>query len=103
MLPSDEGTLIEVGDVVATNLCGVLLQQHPADVGIEESFRGTVRVFGGVSVSVVGTMVTRPPADASLHGAGTKQAQHQADWECSIICTVSPQAMVTWTEKGVWN
>lgn len=53
VLPDNDAVLVEVGDVSAANSLGVLLHDHPADVGVQETLADRVGVLFGVGVSVV--------------------------------------------------
>ena len=60
VLPDDDWVLIQIANVGAANSFWVLLHQHPAEVAVEQSLSYRVRVFVGVGVAVVRTVVTSP-------------------------------------------
>ena len=67
VLPANDRVLAEVANVGNTRLSAGL-HQHPADVGVEETLMGVVRVEVGVGVTMVCTVATRPPLDRTLDG-----------------------------------
>ena len=71
VLPSDNGRLVEVGDISASDTLGVLLHEHPAKVRVEETFADGVWVLVGVCIAVVRTVVSCPPSDGALNGTAT--------------------------------
>ena len=60
MLPDDDGVFIEIAYVGTANSLRVLLHHHPTEVAIEESLSHGVRIFIGVGVAVMSTVVTGP-------------------------------------------
>lgn len=97
VLPDDDGVLVQVGDVSTTDALGVLLHDHPADVGVEQPLADGVRVLVGVGVAVVGTVVASPPSDRSLHGTTTDGSQVDSQGESGRVRAVSPEAMVSYS------
>ena len=79
VLPNNNGVLVEVADIGAALALGVLLHDHPAHVGVEQTLADGVRVLIGVGVAVVGAVTVRPPADGALHG--TRAASGEKDFE----------------------
>lgn len=63
VLPDDDGILVQVGDVGSANSFGVLFHDHPSDVRVHQPLADRVWVLFGVGVSVMGSMITRPPSD----------------------------------------
>ena len=63
VLPDDDRVVIEIGDVGAANSLGVLLHQHPAEVGVEQALADAVRVLVGVGIAMMGAVVSGPPSD----------------------------------------
>lgn len=76
MLPDDDGIFVEIGDVGTPDAFGVLLHDHPADVGIEETFADGVRVLVGVCVTVVSAVVASPPSDGSLDRTAAESSEN---------------------------
>ena len=71
VLPYDDGVFVEVGDVGSADPLRVLLHQHPAKVGVEETFADGVGVFVGVGVAVVSSVVSSPPSNRSFDGSSS--------------------------------
>lgn len=97
MLPDDDGILIEIGNIGAANVLGVLLHDHPANVGVEEAFANRVRVLVGIGVAVMGTMSAGPPADGTLNGTTTNGSEEDLERETCGIRGMCPETMITWT------
>lgn len=53
VLPDNDAVLVEVANVAAADALGVLLEQHPAHVRVQETLADGVGVLVGVCVSVV--------------------------------------------------
>jgi hypothetical protein len=47
---------------------------------------------------VVGTMVSRPPADGALDGAAAHSCQEQLEGSGRRVRAVSPQPVIAWEE-----
>lgn len=75
VLPNDNGVLVEIGDVGAASVLGVLLHDHPSQVRVQQTLANGVRVLDGVGISVVGTVASGPPADGTLNSAGANSGQ----------------------------
>jgi hypothetical protein len=56
VLPDNDGVLIEIGDVGTALSLRVLLEDHPAHVGVHETFANGVRVLVGIGITVVNTV-----------------------------------------------
>ena len=94
VLPDHDRVLIQVRDVGAADALGVLLHDHPAKVRVEQALADRVRVLVRVGVAVVGTVVSGPPSDRALDGAGSDGGQEDAKRQRGRVGRVSPQAMV---------
>lgn len=80
VLPNDDRVFIEVGNVGTANTLGVLLHQHPPQMGVEETFTDGVWIFVGVGVTVVSTVVSRPPSDRTLDGPTSNSGKEYSKW-----------------------
>lgn len=69
VLPNDDWVFIEIRDICASNSLRVLLHEHPAEMGIEKAFADGVWVLLCVGVSMVSTVVSRPPSHRALDGS----------------------------------
>ena len=79
VLPDDDGVLVEVGDVGSADSFRVLLHQHPAEVGVEETFADGVGVLVGVGVTVVSSVVSSPPSNGSFNGSSSNGGQEDSE------------------------
>ena len=95
VLPDNNGVVVEVRDVGATNALGVLLHEHPAEVRVEETLPDTVGVLVGVGVAVVSAVVTGPPSDGALNGTAANSSQEDLERDGGRVGSVGPQTMVT--------
>lgn len=75
VLHADELVGVEIGDIGSTNAFGVLLEDHPTEMGIHQSFADRVRVLFGVCETMMSTMVPRPPSDGSLNSAASESSK----------------------------
>jgi hypothetical protein len=107
VLPDDDRVLVEVRDVSASDPLGILLHDHPTEVGVEQSLADGVGVLVGVGVSVVSTMVSRPPADGSLNRSRSDGREEDAERERGRVRGMSPKSVVTWkmsaSIRGTWT
>jgi hypothetical protein len=71
VLPDNDGILVKVGDIGSALALGVPLEDHPSDVGVEETFADGVGVLLSVGISVVRTVAVRPPVDRTLNSTST--------------------------------
>jgi len=94
VLPDNNGVVVEVGDIGAANPLGVLLHEHPAEVGVEKTLPDAVGVLVGVSVAVVSAVVAGPPSDGALNGTATNSSEEDLEREAGGIGSVRPQAVV---------
>ena len=94
VLEDDHGVVVEVFNVGPANLLGVLLEHHPAKVGVEEALPHIVGVLAGIGELVVGPVVPAPPAGGALHGGGAKHEDDEADWGHCVPGAVGPEAVV---------
>ena len=60
MLPDYYNIGVQIADVGTTDSLWVLFHQHPTEVAVEQSLSHGVRVFVGVGVAVMCSMVTSP-------------------------------------------
>ena len=75
VLPDYNGILVQICDIGAAHLLGVLLENHPANVRVEEALANRVGVLLGVRVSMVSTVAMGPPPDGPFDGTGTHGGQ----------------------------
>jgi len=85
VLPDHHGVLVQVGNVGAADAFGVLLHDHPAKMAVEEALANAVRVLARVGVTVVGTVVTGPPADGALDSTGANKGKEDAEDQAGIV------------------
>lgn len=101
VLPNDDGVIVQVGDVGAANALGVLLHDHPAEMGIEETLADGIWVFIGVSVAMVGTMVSGPPADGAFDGAAAHSSEEDLQRHSRRVGGMSPEAVIAWRRVSI--
>ena len=95
VLPPDDGILVQIGDVGTANALGVLLHDHPSDVGVDEALADGVGVLLGIGVSVVSTVVTSPPSNGTFDGTTSNGSEVDAEREASGVRAVSPEAVIS--------
>lgn len=93
MLPPNNGVLAQVADVGDTGLAA-RFHQHPANVGVEETFVGIVRIQLGVGVAMVSAVATRPPFNGTFNSARTSNSEEVLQWYRRVIRAVGPKAVV---------
>lgn len=93
VLPPDDRVLAQVANVGNTGPAAGL-DQHPADMGVEETLVCIVRVEVGVGVAMVGAVTTAPPLDGALHSAGTCHGEKILEGERRVIRPVGPKSVV---------
>lgn len=74
MLPTNDWVVVKVSDICDTRFA-TGLEDHPTDVGPEETVMGPVWVQVGIGVTMVGTMAAGPPFDGTLYSSSTCQAE----------------------------
>ena len=79
MLEPDDGILVEVCDISTADSPWILLHDHPAEMTVEETLADTVRVFVGVGVSVVSSMISGPPSNGALHASGAAEGEEDLE------------------------
>lgn len=70
MLEHDPLVGVKVRNIDAAGPPRVLLENHPSDMGIPKALVHAVRVLVGVDITVMGAMVTAPPARAAFERGG---------------------------------
>ena len=95
MLPDNDGVLVEIGDVGAAGALGVLLEDHPSEMGVEEALVDGVGVLLGVGVAVVGAVLPGPPSNGSLYGTSTDGGEVDLERGGGLVGSVSPETVVT--------
>lgn len=95
VLPHNDGVLVKIRDIGTADALGVLLHDHPAQVGVEQTLADGIGVLVGIGVTVVSTMVASPPADGALNGTATNSCQPDPQGECSGIRGVSPETVIS--------
>ncbi len=63
MLPDDDGVFIQIGNIGTADSLGILLHNHPAEMGVQQALADRVWVLVGIGVTVMGAMISGPPAD----------------------------------------
>lgn len=94
VLENDDGVLVEIGDVGTADSLGVLLHDHPANVGVEETLADRIGVLVSIGVTVVSTVIPGPPAGGTLNGGGTTGGEPDLERERGLVRGVSPKSVV---------
>ena len=79
MLPDNDGVLVEIRDVGAANTLGVLFHKHPSEVRVQETLADGVWVFLSIGVSVMGSVISRPPSYRAFDGTSTSGGKKDAE------------------------
>ena len=85
VLPDNNGILVEIGDVSTTNSLGVLLHDHPAQVGVEETLADGVGILLGVGITVMGSVIPGPPADRAFSGTSADGGEVDSEERSSLV------------------
>jgi len=75
VLQADEDIRVEIRDIGTSDTFGVLLEDHPSEMCVHQAFSDRVWIFLCVGVTMMSTMVSRPPPNGSFDGAATKSSK----------------------------
>lgn len=102
VLPHDDWVCVQVGNVGSANLLWVLLQNHPTEVRVPESLSDRVWILFGVGISMMSSVISRPPSDGALDGTASKGSQDESQDRGGRVRTVSPIPMISscYTQTG---
>jgi hypothetical protein len=95
VLPDNNGVFVEVGNIGSAGVLGVLLENHPAEMGVEKTLADGVGVLDGVGISVVSTVIPGPPPDRALHGASANGRKVDLEGSGGLVRAVCPKTVVT--------
>lgn len=98
VLPDDDGVFIEVGYVNSAYASWILHHNHPAEMAVKEAFADGVGVLVCIGVTVMGTVVTGPPADGAFDRTATNSGEEDAEGEGGRVRCVCPEAVITWQQ-----
>jgi hypothetical protein len=90
VLRADERVRVEIGNVCAANTFGILLENHPAEMSVHQSFANRVGILLGIGISMMGTVIPRPPSDRAFNGTTSNRGKNVLKWSRSGIRTMSP-------------
>lgn len=93
MLPFDDGILSQVADIGYTSLTSGL-HEHPSKVSVEQAFVCVVWIQVRIGITMMGTVLSRPPFDRTLYGTGTCEGEDDFEGLGGVICAVAPKTMV---------
>lgn len=94
VLPHDNRILVEVGDIGTASALGILLEDHPAEVGVEETLADGVGVLFGVGVAVVSAVVAGPPANGTFDSTSADKGEVDLERSAGFVGGVSPKTVV---------
>ena len=63
VLPDNDGVVIQIGDIGTTDALWILLHYHPSNMRVNETLSDRVGVLVGIGVSVMSSVISRPPSD----------------------------------------
>ena len=95
VLENDDGVLVEIGDVGTADSLGVLLHDHPADVGVEETLADRVGILVGIGVSVVSTVIPGPPTGGTLNSGSTTGGEPDLEGKRGLVGGMGPKSVVS--------
>ena len=95
VLPDNDWIIVQVRDVSAADSLWVLLHDHPSEVGVEKTLPNGVRVLVGIGITVMSSVISRPPPNGSLNGTTTDCREEYLQRGCSGVGCVCPESVVT--------
>ena len=63
MLPHDDGVFVQIRNIRTTDPLWILFHDHPTKVRIQETLSNRIRILVGIGISMMSTMIPRPPSD----------------------------------------
>ena len=100
VLPPDNVVLAQVRDISHTGF-PARLEDHPTNVCPPETPVRVVRVEFGVSVTMVGTVTTRPPFNGTFNSSCTSEGEEVLEGLGGVVRTVSPETVVAGSDTWV--
>ena len=94
MLPDDDGVLVQIADIGTADAARVLLNNHPADVAVEQTLAHRVGILVGIGVAMVRTVQAGPPASAALNSSRATSSQEDLERETGLVAGVGPETVV---------
>lgn len=95
VLPDDDGVLVEIGDVGASNTLWVLLHKHPSEVGIDQALSNGIGIFFGVGVTMMSSVVSGPPSDGTFDGTTADGSKEDSERQSGRIRGMCPESVIT--------
>ena len=75
VLPDNNGILVQVRNIGTSNTLRILLKNHPSQMRVEQSLADTVRILVGIGVTVMSSVITRPPTNGTLNSTATNSCK----------------------------
>ena len=94
MLPDNHRILVEVRNICATLVFGVLLQSHPHEMGVPKALVDAVRVLVCISPSMVSPVFTAPPANRALYSTTADTGQEDLQRQASVLAGQSMMSLL---------
>ena len=85
VLPDNDRVLVEIRNIGSSNSLWVLLHQHPSKMRVQKTLADRVRIFLGICVSVMSTMITSPPPHRAFDSSTTGSSEEHSKRKGSRI------------------
>jgi len=86
---------IKIANIDATGTTGILLEDHPADMGVPKALVDSIWVLIGINVTMMGAVIATPPAGRAFKSCCAPSEQNELNRERGVVGLVRPEAMVT--------
>ena len=75
VLPDNDGVLVQVRNIGTSNTLRILLKNHPSQMRVEQSFADTIRILVGIGVTVMSSVIARPPTNGTFNSTATNSCK----------------------------
>ena len=98
VLPNNDGVFVQIGNICPSNAFRILLQDHPSQVRIHQSFADTVRVFFRIRIAMMSSVIARPPTDGSFNSTTSNGGKKHLKRKSGRIRSVGPQTVISFRD-----